>query len=215
MRTSRRTREGLSGSQSRPRAAILALSERNSRSTPRTPNLLGGVRLERAPRRYTRNFLFGDCSMSAWVMVWAPGSATSIHDHHCSCCFAVLRGSLREIWFKPDGEECAVKTAEALRAPGYIACMLPSGPNIHQMTNDGPEEAISIISMASTTGGMPRQLRASIGLPRGDSRKNLRALAWIAADLRTGRSRRLRARRFSRSSQRGKAGSLIRAERRV
>jgi predicted metal-dependent enzyme (double-stranded beta helix superfamily) len=110
----------------------------------RTPNLLSGVRLERAPRRYTRNFLFGDCSMSAWVMVWAPGSTTSIHDHHCSCCFAVLRGSLREIWFKPDGEECAVKTADALRASGYIACMLPSGPNIHQMTNDGPEEAISI-----------------------------------------------------------------------
>lgn len=110
----------------------------------RVPNLLGGVSLEREPRRYTRNFLFGDNSMSAWAIVWPPGSSTSIHDHHCSCCFAVLRGSLREIWFDAVGDDRAVKTAEALRAPGYIACTLPSGPNIHQMANDRSEEAISI-----------------------------------------------------------------------
>jgi predicted metal-dependent enzyme (double-stranded beta helix superfamily) len=82
--------------------------------------------------------------MSAWAIAWAPAASTSIHDHHCSCCFAVLRGSLREIWFDAVGDGEAVKTAEALRAPGYIACMLPSGPNIHQMTNAGQEEAISI-----------------------------------------------------------------------
>ena len=87
----------------------------------RVPNLLGGVSLEREPRRYTRNFLFGDSSMSALAIVWP-----------------------REIWFDAVGDDRAVKTAEALRAPGYIACTLPSGPNIHQMTNDRSEEAISI-----------------------------------------------------------------------
>ena len=110
----------------------------------RVPNLLSGVSLKREQQHYTRSFLFGDDNMSAWAMVWAPGSGTSIHDHHCSCCFAVLRGSLREIWFDAVGDGQAVKTKEALRTPGYIACVLPSGPNIHQMINDGQEEAISI-----------------------------------------------------------------------
>jgi len=110
----------------------------------RIPDLLGGVSLDREPHRYTRNFLFGDRNMSAWAIVWAPGASTSIHDHHCSCCFAVRHGSLGEIRFDAVGDGEVVKTAEALRAPGYIACMLPSGPNIHQMTNAGQEEAISI-----------------------------------------------------------------------
>jgi predicted metal-dependent enzyme (double-stranded beta helix superfamily) len=63
------------------------------------PHLLDGVELERRPGGYARTLLFGDETMSVWAIVWSPGSATCIHDHHCSCCFAVLSGTVTETWF--------------------------------------------------------------------------------------------------------------------
>jgi predicted metal-dependent enzyme (double-stranded beta helix superfamily) len=108
-----------------------------------TPNLLDNIKLERAPAGYARNLIFGDDQMSAWALVWSPGARTSIHDHRCSCCFAILSGTLREVRFSAVDDR-AVKTAEHTRTPGFIASMMPSGPNIHQMINDGPTDAISI-----------------------------------------------------------------------
>lgn len=67
-----------------------------------------------------------------------------MHDHHCSCCFGVWSGALREVWFRALNETDAVATGEAIREPGSVACMMPSGPNLHQMVNAGPDEAISI-----------------------------------------------------------------------
>ena len=108
------------------------------------PGLLENIQLERAPTGYARNLIFGDDQMSAWALVWSPGARTSIHDHRCSCCFAILSGTLREVRFSAVDDDCATKTAEHIRTPGFIASMMPSGPNIHQMINDGPGDAISI-----------------------------------------------------------------------
>ena len=66
------------------------------------------------------------------------------HDHHCSCCFGVVRGKLSELWFRVLDERRAAVTRVATRGPGYVASMLPSGPNIHQMINEGAEVAVSI-----------------------------------------------------------------------
>jgi predicted metal-dependent enzyme (double-stranded beta helix superfamily) len=107
-------------------------------------DLLDSLDLERRPGGYTRNLLFGGGGISVWAMVWSPGARTSVHDHHCSCCFGVWKGAIREVWFRPLGASEAVATADATRAQGYVACMLPSGPNLHQIVNSGPEEAISI-----------------------------------------------------------------------
>jgi predicted metal-dependent enzyme (double-stranded beta helix superfamily) len=109
-----------------------------------TPSLLDNIKLQRAPTGYARNLIFGDDQMSAWALVWSPGARTSIHDHRCSCCFAILSGIIREVHFSAVDDNRAVKTAEHTRTPGFIASMMPSGPNIHQMINDGPEDAISI-----------------------------------------------------------------------
>jgi predicted metal-dependent enzyme (double-stranded beta helix superfamily) len=109
-----------------------------------SPNLLARVQLERRPGGLARNLICGDEHLSIWAMVWAPGTATPIHDHHCSCCFAVLAGSLREVWFQAIDASRAVRTAEHDRLPGFIAAMMPNGPNIHQMINASNEEAISI-----------------------------------------------------------------------
>ena len=113
------------------------------------PARVAGLPLARTAGGYARNFLFGDATMSVWAIAWAPGAATSIHDHHCSCCFAVLAGDLTERWFEAVGEGTgeahrARLTRETVRRPGFSACMLPTGPNIHQMLNAGEDEAVSL-----------------------------------------------------------------------
>jgi predicted metal-dependent enzyme (double-stranded beta helix superfamily) len=109
-----------------------------------SPNLLARVRLERRRAALARNLICGDEHLSIWAMVWAPGAATPVHDHHCSCCFAVLAGTVREVWFHAIDAGRAVRTAEHDRLPGFVAAMMPNGPNIHQMINVSNEEAISI-----------------------------------------------------------------------
>ncbi|WP_029006556.1 cysteine dioxygenase [Azorhizobium doebereinerae] len=108
------------------------------------PALLDGVPLTRTPGQYSRNFVFGDADVSVWAMVWPAGARTSIHDHHCSCCFAVLSGTLAETYFEPVGAGLAQPRHQALRSPGFIACMMPSGPNLHRMENLGTAEAVSL-----------------------------------------------------------------------
>ena len=66
--------------------------------------------------------------MSTWAILWPPGSRTRVHDHHCSCCFGVARGSLKEIRFRAVNDEQAVLEAVAVREPGYVAATLPTDP---------------------------------------------------------------------------------------
>jgi predicted metal-dependent enzyme (double-stranded beta helix superfamily) len=124
--------------------AYLSAARETLRATLENPGLLDSVTLERSPDGYTRNLLFGDNEMSVWALVWAPGSATCIHDHHCSCCFGVVSGAITETWFRPVDAERVVVATEQVRSAGFIAAMLPNGPNIHQMRNDSPHEAISV-----------------------------------------------------------------------
>ena len=42
------------------------------------------------------------------------------------------------------GDQEVVIDAVAHREPGYVAAMLPTGPNIHQMINDGDRDAVSV-----------------------------------------------------------------------
>ena len=108
------------------------------------PDLIQRLPLERKAGSYRRNLLAGNEAVSVWAIVWSEGSATSIHDHHCSCCFGVVSGTVTETWYRAIDADRAVQTEEQERKPGYVACMLPSGPNIHRMHNFGPGEAISI-----------------------------------------------------------------------
>lgn len=100
--------------------------------------------LDRVPGGYARNLLFNDERMSVWAMVWSAGARTLIHDHHCSCCFGMLSGTVRELNFRAVKEGHAVQVGDKQLAPGYVECMLPDGTDIHQMINDSGAEAISI-----------------------------------------------------------------------
>jgi predicted metal-dependent enzyme (double-stranded beta helix superfamily) len=105
---------------------------------------LSDVCLERKKGGYARTLLLGDDQFSLLALAWDVGAKTSIHDHHCSCCFGVLTGPLTEIDFRALDETTAVMTSRTVRTVGYVACMLPTGPNLHQVINDGPREAISL-----------------------------------------------------------------------
>jgi predicted metal-dependent enzyme (double-stranded beta helix superfamily) len=122
----------------------LAAARRTLRQLVAKPGLFDGVPLERVPSGFTRNLVYGGDEISIWAMVWSPGAKTPIHDHHCSCCFGIVKGTLSELWFRPIDAARAVPVGAARRDPGFIACMMPSGPNVHQMINEGPEEAISL-----------------------------------------------------------------------
>ena len=108
------------------------------------PDLVQRLPLLRKQSGYARNLLAGNDAVSVWAMVWAEGATTSIHDHHCSCCFGVVSGTVSETWYRAVDATRAVPTEDHDRQPGYVACMLPTGPNIHRMQNRGPGEAISI-----------------------------------------------------------------------
>lgn len=108
------------------------------------PELIERIPLARKPGAYTRNLLAGDGVVSVWAIVWGQGAATSIHDHHCSCCFGVVSGTVTETWYRAIDATRALPVEEQNREPGYVACMLPSGPNIHRMRNNGRGDAISI-----------------------------------------------------------------------
>lgn len=108
------------------------------------PRLLDGITLAHAPGGYARNLVYAGDDISVWAMVWDVGARTTIHDHHCSCCFGVLKGVVSESYFTPiDGTRATLK-GQASRRPGFVACMLPTGPNLHQMANLGDEVAISL-----------------------------------------------------------------------
>jgi predicted metal-dependent enzyme (double-stranded beta helix superfamily) len=108
------------------------------------PAMLDNVKLERVPGGYTRNLVFGDARITIYAIVWSAGSQTSIHDHHCSCCFAMLSGALEESWYERVDEAHGVVSRTFTRSAGEIACMLPTGPNLHRMANMSGEEAISL-----------------------------------------------------------------------
>lgn len=134
----------LSAAATGPGPAYLAAARAALQRMLKDPALLDGVKIERSPGVYTRNLIFGDDQITVYAIRWAPDSETSIHDHHCSCCFGLLSGSLQESWYEPVGDSRAVLSRQFVRHAGEIACMLPSGPNLHKMVNDTDEEAISI-----------------------------------------------------------------------
>lgn len=124
--------------------AYLATARQTLQRLLSRPELLDPSRLVGRGEGLSRNLLFGTDAISVWAMVWAPGTVTPVHDHHCSCCFGLLRGTLRETWYRPISDTHAVATRDAVREPGFVACMMPTGPNLHRIVNDGPEAAVSI-----------------------------------------------------------------------
>lgn len=108
------------------------------------PGWLVDIPLARPDHGYARTLVFGDGAVSVFAFAWAPGAATGIHDHHCSCCFGVVEGHMTELRFRTVDDDRVAIAARMQRDAGHVACMIPTGPNIHQMRNETAEHAITV-----------------------------------------------------------------------
>ncbi len=130
----------------------LRLARRTLEDLMARDDLLAGITLQRKPGGYARTLLLGENGISVWAITWSPGSRTSVHDHHCSCCFGVWSGALREVWFRALNETDAVATGEALREPGSVACMMPSDRTCTRWSMPGRTRR----SRSTSTASIPR-----------------------------------------------------------
>jgi len=108
------------------------------------PALLDGLRLDPEPGQYRRELIWRRDAMSAWLFLWAPGSATPVHDHHCLCCYGVLRGSLTETVFRADGAGGVIPAGRLVRDAGTTNALVPESPNIHAMVNESDSVAVTM-----------------------------------------------------------------------
>jgi hypothetical protein len=93
---------------------------------------------EGARRRYTR--LLEAELYDAWLIAWLPSSGLDLHDHGGSeGAIAVVRGKLVETY--TDSQRRHSVRSRSLQAPN---CLGIPASRIHEVTNPGPEEAISV-----------------------------------------------------------------------
>jgi predicted metal-dependent enzyme (double-stranded beta helix superfamily) len=113
-----------------------------------SPGLLDGVDLEPDPRGYRQVVLHAepDGSFSIVALVWLPGQATAVHDHLAWCVVGVVRGAESEVCYRLEATEgrcCLVTAGQQVNAEGTVQVLLPPG-DIHRVTNDGPDVAVSL-----------------------------------------------------------------------
>lgn len=81
-----------------------------------------------------------------WVLWWPPGSATPIHNHHCSCAFGVYRGRIEEVLYRIDGGDHGrvTESGSYIRTPGYVGGGSLESKVIHRMRNPDDQLAASV-----------------------------------------------------------------------
>jgi 3-mercaptopropionate dioxygenase len=83
-----------------------------------------------------------DGSFSIVALVLRPGQATPIHDHVTWCVFGLIQGVEREERYVLR-EDWLLQTGTSVNATGDVDGLAPPG-DIHQVRNDGKENAISL-----------------------------------------------------------------------
>lgn len=101
------------------------------------------------PDRYRQHVLHvsPDGSFSVVTLVWLPGQKTPIHDHVTWCVVGVYEGEEEEIRYRlyEDGDRRFLVPEGRLKTqPGQVTALVPPEEDIHQVSNVGEGEAISI-----------------------------------------------------------------------
>ncbi|MFD4999829.1 cysteine dioxygenase family protein [Streptomyces buecherae] len=112
------------------------------------PDLLTDEQREGDPDTYRQHLLYAerDGSFSVVALVWLPGQRTSIHDHVSWCVTGVHEGEESERRYRlvSDGATSRlVATRDVVNPLGSVCGFAPPG-DIHRVSNDGTETAISI-----------------------------------------------------------------------
>ncbi|NJP34587.1 cysteine dioxygenase [Micromonospora thermarum] len=93
------------------------------------------LRFDADQRWYAR--LAGDVDHEVWALSWLPGQGTDLHDHGgCSGAFVVVSGVLTE-------ETVAGTRLRPHRLPAGAGRRFGSR-HVHQVTNRGPDPAVSV-----------------------------------------------------------------------
>jgi 3-mercaptopropionate dioxygenase len=102
-----------------------------------------------SPDRYRQHVLHvsADGSFSVVTLVWLPGQKTPIHDHVTWCVVGVYEGEEEELRYRlyQDGtRRFLVPEGSQKSQPGQVTTLVPPEEDIHQVSNVGEGEAISI-----------------------------------------------------------------------
>jgi 3-mercaptopropionate dioxygenase len=133
------------------------------------PQLLRPEQRASAADRYRQHILYvaPDGAFSIVALVWRPGQATSIHDHLSWCAIGVHQGCEEEIGYdltEVRGAPCLVPKDRQRFDTGSTTALVPPG-DIHQVTNPGPGEAISIHVYGADVHQLGSSIRQAYDLP--------------------------------------------------
>jgi 3-mercaptopropionate dioxygenase len=124
-----------------------------------TPDVLTAEQRYGDPLGYACHLLHAepDGSFSVVALVLRPRQATPIHDHVTWCVFGVIQGAeheeryvLRDDWL--------VQTSTSVSATGDVDGVAPPG-DIHQVRNDGTQNAISLHIYGTDIGRLGSSVR--------------------------------------------------------
>jgi hypothetical protein len=123
------------------------------------------VRFAHQHRSYVR--IAETATYEAWLLTWAPGTTTGLHDHGGSAgAFAVVEGALEEL--VPLGRPLAGSPPPHLQSRrlgrGRVRSFGPS--HVHEVRNTGTVHAVSVHVYAPALGTMRRYDVDAAGLLR-------------------------------------------------
>jgi 3-mercaptopropionate dioxygenase len=109
------------------------------------PEILTAQQRYGDPEKYCCHVLHAepDSSFSVVALVWRPGQATPIHDHIAWCVFGVIQGTEHETRYLMRNDGWLEEAGTSVNVAGQVASLTPPG-DIHQVQNDGAENAISL-----------------------------------------------------------------------
>lgn len=112
---------------------------------PAPADLLTAEQRRGHPEHYEQHVLHtdDDGSFSIVALVWRPEQRTSIHDHVTWCVVGVLEGTEQEALYKLSESGRPVEAETRVNHSGTVCGFAPPG-DIHQVTNAGPGNAISL-----------------------------------------------------------------------
>ncbi len=133
-------------------------------------SFLTDTQREPDPDHYRQHILHveEDGSFSIVALVWLPGQATPIHDHVSWCVVGVHEGQEYETHYQVEtddkGESWLVEDDQSVNPPGSTAALTPPG-DIHKVTNNGQELAISLHIYGADIGKLGSSIRRRYDLP--------------------------------------------------
>lgn len=111
-----------------------------------------------------------DGAYSLVALVWLPGQSTPVHDHVAWCVVGVQEGQEHEIRYRLVGGRLH-EDGHAAGGAGSVAGLAPPG-DIHRVTNDGDEVAISLHVYGADLRRRGTSIRRRYDLPvRGTARQ--------------------------------------------